>query len=136
MTENTAGTPASEGHVPGAEALHAIATGGDQQAAMTTLAQSEVLLPVADEGGESDPQVVQLPVYEQQDGTRLVPVFTSEATLAAAMPDVRQYRNVPMSALGGGWPSDDLCLAVDPGSPDALNLTADNVKALPALAGA
>ncbi|MFJ6217350.1 SseB family protein [Streptomyces sp. NPDC092296] len=135
MTDNST----ADGRLPGEAALHEIAHGGDRQAAMTTLAQSEVLLPVAEdsgEAGEPDPQVVQLPVYEQQDGTRLVPVFTSETRLAAAMPDVRQYRNVPMSALGGGWPSDDLWLAVDPGSPDALNLPADNVKALPALAGA
>ncbi|MGA5702624.1 SseB family protein [Peterkaempfera bronchialis] len=132
MSDNSA----SDGLLPSEAALHEIAQGGDKQSALTTLARSEVLLPVADENGEPDPQVVQLPVYEQQDGTRLVPVFTSETRLAAAMPDVRQYRNVPMSALGGGWPSDDLWLAVDPGSPDALNLPADGVKALPALAGA
>jgi hypothetical protein len=129
-------TPAPDGRLPSEAALHEIAQGGDRRAALTTLAQSEVLLPVAEEAAETDPQVVQLPVYEQQDGTRLVPVFTSETRLAAAMPDVRQYRNVPMAALGGGWPSDDLWLAVDPGSPDALNLPADGVKSLPALAGA
>jgi len=132
MTDN----PAANGRLPSEAALHEIAQGGDKEAALTTLAQSEVLLPVADPTDEADPQVVQLPVYEQQDGTRLVPVFTSETRLASAMPDVRQYRNVLMSTLGGSWPSDDLWLAVDPGSPDSLSLPADGVKALPSLAGA
>lgn len=134
MTENRS----PDGRLPSEAALHEIAQGaegGEKQAALATLAQSEVLLPVAGESPEPESQVVQLPVFEQQDGTRLVPVFTSETRLAAAMPDVQQYRNVPMAALGGGWPSDDLWLSIDPGSPDALNLPAEGVKALPALAG-
>jgi hypothetical protein len=130
MTDNS---PASNGRLPGEAALHEIAQGGDRQAALTTLAHTDVLLPVADETSEPDPEVVQLPVYEQEDGVRLVPVFTSETRLAAAMPEVHRYRNVPMSALGGGWPSDDLWLAVDPGSPDALNLSPDGVRSLPEL---
>lgn len=133
MSDFSAPTP--NGQQPCEAALHDLASGGDRQAALATIARSEVLLPVPGEAPEADPQTVQLPVLETQDGTPVVPVFTSEMRLAAAMPEVRQYRLIPMAALGGGWPSDDLSLTIDPGSPDTLVLPASGVRSMPGLAG-
>jgi hypothetical protein len=43
------------------------------------------------------------------------------------------YRVVPLALLGGNWPSDELSLAIDAGSPDTLTLAADGVRALATL---
>lgn len=60
---------------PAQRALHEIAHGSENVIALSTLAVSEVLLPVpaADEfpegvGGAELPREIQLPVYEQDDG--------------------------------------------------------------------
>src|SRR2546428_12545822 len=94
---------------PAQRALHEIATGGDNAAALSTLAVSEVLLPVP---GPPEPeqesaaeQNIQLPVYEQEDGTKLVPVFTDEVRLTNALPNTARYRKVPLALLSGSWPS-------------------------------
>ncbi|NYI04843.1 SseB family protein [Allostreptomyces psammosilenae] len=132
MTE----TPNSEGRLPTEVALHDLATGGDQQAALSKLAAGTVLLPEAGDPEQvdaEDPRVLRLPVFEQE-GNELVPVFTSEPKLAAALPQVQRYRRVPLAALGAGWPSDTLGLAVNPGDPEALTLPGAGVRALPQLA--
>ena len=122
---------------PVQQALHEIAAGGDSAAALGTLAVSEVLLPVPgepeDTEGGAQPDAIQLPVYEQEDGTKLVPVFTSEMRMTHALPNARSYRVVPISLLSGSWPSDDLTLSIDAGSPDTLTIGAEGVRALASL---
>ncbi len=128
---------------PAQRALHEIAHGSQNVIALSTLAVSEVLLPVpgADEsaGGAADgaqaPREIQLPVYEQEDGRQLVPVFTSETRMAEALPATRRYRLVQLAALSGAWPSDDLILSIDTGSADALSISGEGVKALAGLVG-
>ncbi|GAA2494680.1 hypothetical protein GCM10010406_33460 [Streptomyces thermolineatus] len=124
-----------DGASPAQEALRALAADRRDEGALTALARSEVLLP--DPGGprEADPQSVQLPVFEQQDGTRLVPVFTSEARLVRVLPEIERYRAVPLALLGDNWPSEELALTIDAGSPEALTLGGQGMRALPALAG-
>lgn len=123
---------------PAQRALHEIATGGDNAAALTTLAVSEVLLPVPgppepeQEGAE---QYIQLPVYEQEDGTKLVPVFTDEIRLTNALPNTASYRMVPLALLSGSWPSDELTLSIDAGNPDTLTIKGEGVRALATLSG-
>lgn len=125
---------------PAQRALHEIATGGgNSAAALSTLAVSEVLLPVP---GPPEPeqdgaveQNIQLPVYEQEDGTRLVPVFTDEVRLANALPNTASYRTIPLSLLSGSWPSDELTLSIDAGNPDTLTIRGEGVRALTTLSG-
>jgi hypothetical protein len=129
---------------PAQRALHEIAHGSENVIALSTLAVSEVLLPVpsADEypddisgGGAELPREIQLPVYEQDDGRQLVPVFTSETRMAEALPATRRYRLVQLAALSGAWPSDDLILSIDTGSEDALSISGEGVRALAGLVG-
>jgi len=126
------------GAAPVQEALHQLATDSNDVLALGTLAASEVLLPVPedmpDPEGEHEPGSLQLPVYEQGDGVRLVPVFTSEDRLAQALPQIRSYRTVRLSLLGQGWPADDLALSIDAGSPDTLTVQGEGVRALATLA--
>jgi hypothetical protein len=134
----------SNGALPPAQrALHEIAHGSENVVALSTLAVSEVLLPVPsaddypDGGPDSGelPREIQLPVYEQADGRQLVPVFTSETRMAEALPTTRRYRLVQLAALSGAWPSDDLILSIDTGSADALSISGEGVKALAGLVG-
>lgn len=141
MTDFT--TPNGE-QPPVQRALHEIATGGDNAAALSTLAASDILLPVPGPpeepatdgaGDEEEQEMISLPVFEQEDGTKLVPVFTSEVRLAHALPNARGYRILPLAALSNGWPSDDLTLAIDAGSPDTLTIRGEGVRALAGLSG-
>ena len=127
---------------PAQRALHEIAQGSENVIALSTLAVSEVLLPVpgveeypAGVDGVELPREIQLPVYEQEDGRQLVPVFTSETRMADALPAMRSYRLVQLTALSGAWPSDELILSIDTGSPDALSISGEGVKALAGLVG-
>lgn len=111
--------------------------GGDNAAALSTLAVSDVLLPVPGEpdttGGVPEQQAIQLPVYEQEDGTKLVPVFTDEVRLTQALPTTQSYRIVPLAVLSTSWPSDELTLSIDAGSPDTLTIGGEGVRALAGL---
>jgi hypothetical protein len=104
---------------------------GDTDAVMRAVAASEVVVPQA-AGAESDlpDGSISLPVIEQ-DGTSYVPVFTSETTMAAAAPDIEDAVQVNAAELGANWPSDDLWLAVNPGTEDGLTLPPDAVRSLP-----
>ncbi|ABD12466.1 hypothetical protein ThrDRAFT_02336 [Frankia casuarinae] len=132
------GVPSAQGTAARA-ALHRLAEGKDEWAALGDLAAAEVLLP--DLGNditdlsEEDDSLLQLPVAERQDGTQFVPTFTSEQRLAEALPEVARYRTVQVAALGRIWPSDDLLLAVDPGSEGGIALPADGLRALAAMSG-
>ncbi len=118
-------------------ALHQLATDSNDVVALGTLAASEVLVPVPDnvESPDGEPGGLQLPVFEQSDGLRLVPVFTSEERLSVALPQVHSYRTVPLALLGQGWPADDLALSIDAGSPDTLTVQGQGVRALATLTG-
>lgn len=124
---------------PAQRALHEIANGSENVVALSTLAVSDVLLPVpgTDEnpGGAELPREIQLPVYEQDDGRQLVPVFTSESRMAEALPSTRRYRLVQLAALSGAWPSDDLILSIDTGNADSLSISGQGVRALAGLVG-
>lgn len=143
----TAGHEPENSAATAQQALSALAANGADHQALTALAGCEVLLP--DPGApEGDPslngdarraeetpsQALTLPVFEQQDGNRLVPVFTSEERLTQALPQINRYHRVPLTLLAGSWPSDDLSLAIDAGAPEAVTLTAQGVRTLPALA--
>ncbi|AEW97247.1 MULTISPECIES: SseB family protein [Streptomycetaceae] len=129
-------------HIPGGDpsvvqnALHQLAADREDVVALGTLAASDVLLPVPDNvpsPNGSEPQEITLPVFEQSDGVRLVPVFTSEERMALALPQVHSYRTVPLAVLGRGWPADDLALSIDAGSPDTLTVQGQGVRALATL---
>jgi hypothetical protein len=137
---------------PAQRALHEIAHGNENVIALSTLAVSEVLLPVPGpeaqpegepevptegaEGTAPDPaREIQLPVYEQDDGRQLVPVFTSETRMAEALPATRRYRLVQLAVLSGAWPSDDLILSIDTGNEDSLSISGEGVRALAGLVG-
>ena len=103
----------------------------DTAAVMRAIATTEVVVPQA-AGAESDlpDGSISLPVIEQ-DGTSYVPVFISETTMAAAAPDIEDAVQVNAAELGANWPSDDLWLAVNPGTEDGLTLPPDAVRSLP-----
>lgn len=109
----------------------------EAQAMFQALATSIAFLP--QEGvseGEAPPEgAIAIPVIEQ-DGTQYVPVFTSEEALRAAGADPEPAVGLPLSELAANWPSDDLWLAVNPGSEDGLTLPPDAVRALAAFSAA
>src|SRR5688500_6116953 len=82
-------------------------------------AYRDVVAPQADSppGEEAPEGSLSLPVIEQ-DGTSCVPVFTSEATMNSAAPELEDAVAVSAAELGANWPSDDLWLAVNPRTED------------------
>jgi SseB protein N-terminal domain len=126
--------PQSGGTGPTEAAIAAGMASGDTDAVIRAVASSEVMVPqTAAEPGETPDGALSLPVIEQ-DGTSYVPVFTSESTMNAAAPDVDDAITVSAAALGANWPSDDLWLAVNPGTEGGLTLPPDAVRSLPVYA--
>ena len=128
-------TPSSNGQQPTEATESAISAGmasGDTDAVMRAVANSEIVVPQAavTPGEEAPEGSLSLPVIEQ-DGTSYVPVFTSEATMNSAAPELSDAVAVSAAELGANWPSDDLWLAVNPGTEDGLTLPPDAVKSLP-----
>ncbi|MDO0929066.1 SseB family protein [Streptomyces sp. TG1A-8] len=127
-------TPAHDTHrTPAQQALDALAVNAEDQAALDTLAHSDVLVPVPDDavdGEGTDATTVALPILEQPGGDPVVPVFTSEGTMADLLPFVSRYRLVPLGALASQWPEDDLSLAIDGSTAHALTLTSQGVRTL------
>lgn len=127
--------PTPNGSSPSQQTESAISAGmaaGDTEAVMRAVASSDVVVPqAAGSGGEKARDgSISLPVIEQ-DGTSYVPVFTSEATMHEAAPDIEDAISVSASELGANWPSEDLWLAVNPGTEDGLTLPPDAVRSLP-----
>lgn len=127
--------PTPNGSSPSQQTESAISAGmaaGDTEAVMRAVASSDVVVPqAAASGGEKAPDgSISLPVIEQ-DGTSYVPVFTSEAAMHEAAPDIEDAISVSASELGANWPSEDLWLAVNPGTEDGLTLPPDAVRSLP-----
>jgi SseB protein N-terminal domain len=123
--------PVQNGTVPVETAIADGMASGDTDAVMRAVASIEVMVPQT--GGAADGMPdgsLALPVIEQ-DGTSYVPVFTSEATMNQAAPDIDDAVSVPVAALGANWPSDELWLAVNPGTEGGLTLPPDAVKSLP-----
>ncbi len=120
------------------QALHTVAERGPDDEALHTLAESRVLLPDPDPVEEAAepprPQALSLPVVEQGDGTRLVPVFTSADRLEQVFPEIRHYNAVSLGDLARGWPSDGPSLVIDAGAPEEMALTAQGVRDLLATA--
>ncbi|MES4892408.1 SseB family protein [Streptomyces sp. NPDC096012] len=115
------------------QALDALTVNADDQAALTTLAHTDVLVPVPDDavdGEGADATMLALPVLEQPGGDQVVPVFTSEGEMAELLPFVSRYRLIPLGALASQWPEDDLSLAIDGSSSHALTLTSQGVRTL------
>ncbi|MGC9410380.1 SseB family protein [Streptomyces sp. DZ1-3] len=127
-------TPANDHPVtPAQRALDTLAENTEDTAALDTLASSDVLVPVPDDANDqeaADPGMLALPVLEQQGGSQVVPVFTSELEMADLLPYVSRYRMVPLGALAAQWPADDLSLSIDAGSEHRLTLTSDGVRTL------
>ncbi|ARP73526.1 hypothetical protein LK07_31340 [Streptomyces pluripotens] len=118
---------------PARQALDALTVNADDQAALETLAHSDVLVPVPDDavdGEGADPATVALPILEQPSGDPVVPVFTSEGEMAELLPFVSRYRLIPLGALASQWPEEDLSLAIDGSSAHALTLTSQGVRTL------
>ncbi|WAU81522.1 SseB family protein [Streptomyces sp. Qhu-G9] len=114
-------------------ALSALAENAEDGAALDTLAGSDVLVPVPDDADDEtagDPTVVALPVLEQPGADPLVPVFTSEVTMAELLPSVSRYRLVPLGTLAAQWPASDLSLTIDATSPNGLTLDSQGVRTL------
>jgi hypothetical protein len=110
-------------------ALRAVVEGDADEAELDTLAASEVLVPTT--AAEDQPAgTVSLPVYEQRDGTELVPVFTSQGRMRQAFPQITEHRQILLGALAHGWPSEELALVIDAGTPEELALTARGVREL------
>ena len=125
--------PANSSDGPQTEAV--IAAGmaaGDTDSVMRAVAAAEVVVPQAPSAApEGMPDgSISLPVIEQ-DGTSYVPVFTSETTMATAAPDIEDAVSVSAAELGANWPSDELWMAVNPGTEDGLTLPPDAVRSLP-----
>ncbi|MFI6007481.1 SseB family protein [Streptomyces sp. NPDC051243] len=112
------------------QALRTVAEKGADESALSTLAHSEVLVPTATDAMGPAPTALTLPVFEQEDGTELVPVFTTRERMEQAMPRMRRHRSVLLGALAHDWPSENLSLIIDAGTPEQLALTAHGVKAL------
>jgi hypothetical protein len=125
--------PQSGGSEPTEAAIAAGMATGDTDAVMRAVASSEVMVPQAGEAGDAADGSLSLPVIES-DGTSYVPVFTSESTMNEAAPDIEDAVTVPAATLGANWPSDDLWLAVNPGTEGGLTLPPDAVKSLPVYA--
>jgi len=125
--------PQSGGAAPTEAAIAAGMASGDTDAVMRAVAGSEVMVPQAAETADAPDGALSLPVIEQ-DGTSYVPVFTSLASMNEAAPDIDDSVTVPAAALGANWPSDDLWLAVNPGTEGGLTLPPDAVKSLPVYA--
>ncbi|MFF4803934.1 SseB family protein [Streptomyces sp. NPDC001351] len=112
-------------------ALRAVVGGDADEAELNTLAGSEVLVPAgAAAPQEQDPAAVTLPVYAQEDGTELVPVFTTEERLQRALPQVTRHRRMALGTLAHRWPSETLALVIDAGTPEEVALTAEGVRQL------
>jgi hypothetical protein len=103
----------------------------DPQALLHELATSIALLPqqAPPEGEETPEGAIALPVIEQ-DGTKYVPVFTSEEALRAAGADVTTALRIPLVELAASWPTENLWLAVNPANEDGLALPPEVVRAL------
>jgi hypothetical protein len=113
-------------------AIAAAMAAEDTESVMRAIATTEVVVPqAASAEGDLPDGSISLPVIEQ-DGTSYVPVFTSEAVMAAAAPDIEDAVSVNAAELAANWPSDDLWLAVNPGTADGLTLPPDAVRSLPA----
>ncbi|GHI09803.1 hypothetical protein AQI88_16200 [Streptomyces cellostaticus] len=128
-------TPAYDDHLPtpAQRALDALAVNAEDQSALDTLAHSDVLVPVPDDavdGEGADSSTVALPVLERTGGDPVVPVFTSEGTMAEQLPFISRYRLIPLGALAAQWPDDDLSLAIDGSSQHGLTLTSQGVRTL------
>ncbi|MFG2602354.1 SseB family protein [Streptomyces sp. NPDC048514] len=127
-------TPAHEDLPTSAQqALDALTVNADDQAALTTLAHTDVLVPVPDDavdGEGADATMLALPVLEQPSGDQVVPVFTTEGEMAELLPFVSRYRLIPLGALASQWPEEDLSLAIDGSSSHALTLTSQGVRTL------
>ncbi|QNP75390.1 SseB family protein [Streptomyces roseirectus] len=111
-------------------ALRALITGDADQAELRTLAAGEILIPVGDVPEEQPPVTVSVPVYEQPDGTELVPVFTSQDRLRQAFPQVTRHRQILLGALAHEWPAEGPMLVIDAGTVDEVTLTAHGVREL------
>jgi hypothetical protein len=87
------------------------------------LATSVALLPqVPPPEGEEQPEgSIALPFIEQ-DGRRYIPVFTTPEALQAVGADPATAVRIPIAQLAANWPSDDVWLAVNPVSEDALGI--------------
>ncbi|GGK71547.1 SseB family protein [Streptomyces flaveus] len=114
-------------------ALSVLAENTEDDAALDTLAGTDVLVPVPDDADDeavADPTMVALPVLEQDGEEPLVPVFTSEVRMAELLPYVSRYRLVPLGALASQWPTGDLSLTIDASSPHGLTLNSEGVRTL------
>lgn len=107
----------------------------ETQALFEALATSIALLPQENLSTEDAPPEgsIAIPVIEQ-DGTQYVPVFTSEEALTAAGADPAPAVQLSLAELAASWPSQDLWLAINPGSEDGLTLPPEGVQALAAFA--
>jgi len=127
--------------VPTTESVESAIAAGmaaeDSDAVMRAVAGSQVVVPQAADAttSELDNESISLPVIEQ-DGTSYVPVFTSTRALNEAAPDVEDTVTVSAVDLASSWPSEDLWLAVNPGTEDGLTLPPDAVRSLPGYAEA
>lgn len=104
---------------------------GDQEAYLRELAGSAILLPVlpAESGGRGPVSWVSTEI----SGQRCVVAFTSPDAMRRVLHADPAYRSARFLELSATWPDASAWLAVDPGLPIEVFLTADIVAELAAL---
>lgn len=102
-------------------ALSVLAHNGLDRDARARLAGTKVLVPADD----TETPRLTLPVTG-----RPVLVFTSEERMARALPNVQCYHLVPLGMIPAHWPEGGPALTIDPGSPEAVTLSAQGVLLL------
>jgi hypothetical protein len=108
------------------EALALAAAQDDREGFLAVLAASDVWVPApSDRAGEA----FFLIAWSSGD-LRFLPVFTSEARLAALAPQAEAWARVPMADLAGRL-EDDTAIGVNPGGALGLLVPAGDVRGRP-----
>ncbi|MET0495081.1 MAG: SseB family protein [Actinoplanes sp.] len=117
----------------GAEvAMLAAAEGGDRAELLAALVTGPLLMPVSPEAAAGH-EPAAWPTGEFEGATHVM-AFTSPAAIAACLPGRPvSYRLDSVHDLAEAWPDPSWLLAIDPGLPIGLRLTAAELAALPDL---
>ena len=118
--------PVTEAEVAMAAAVEA----GDREAFLAAFAGGPLLLPVSPEAAAGRAQLAwPTGVFE---GLTHVIAFTSPEAIAVCMPgESVSYRLASLTDVVAAWPDDSWWLAVDPGLPIGLRLSAAELRGLP-----
>ncbi|GIJ79990.1 SseB protein N-terminal domain-containing protein [Micromonospora phaseoli] len=112
-------------------ALMAATAADDRESFLTELVGGPLLLPVSPAAAAGH-EPAGWPTG-RHDGVTHVVAYTSPAAIAAGLPGQSvSYRVTGFADVAADWPDDDWMLAIDPGLPIAVRLTADELRTLAA----